>query len=87
MRRALKRDLSEAAIVQALEQVGALVYRMHTPADLLVQFRRIWYVLEVKTPKARRDKRQVEQERFIALTGTPRVRTPEAALQHIGAMR
>jgi hypothetical protein len=86
MRRALKRDLAEPAIVSALEKIGALVFRMHTPADLLVRFKRQWFVLEVKTLGTYRDKRQIEQEQFIALTDTPRVRTPEDALRAIGAI-
>ena len=86
MRRAYakKRDLSEPAIVAALESIGAKVYR-ELPVDLLVHFRGRFYCLEVKTPtpsgKTPKDKRQIAQNEFIELTGTPVVATPEAALE------
>lgn len=85
-RRALKRDLAEPPIVQGMEQVGALVFRMHTPADLLVYFRRQWFVMEVKTGLRKR-KDQPKQDEFLRLTETPKIRTVDAALRHIGAMK
>lgn len=50
MRRASRRDANEAAIVEALRKVGAFVHYLDgrdTP-DLLVGFRGVWRVLEVK---------------------------------------
>jgi hypothetical protein len=91
MRRAARRDLSEPKIVEALEAIGCKVYRS-LPADLLVH-RSAWgagwfRVLECKTPhgkagKAVVDKRQKDQILFLEQTGTPRVTTPEAALEAV----
>jgi Holliday junction resolvase len=81
---AKRRDAAERDIVNALERVGCLVYRLDVPADLLVWWRERWYLLEVKTRK-RND--QPAQDEFRALTNTPVVATVEQALQAIGAMR
>ena len=81
MRRAAKRDLSEPAIVDALQKLGALVYR-ELPVDLLVFYRGRFMVLECKTegqPKHSR-KRCKGQDDFIKATGCPVVKTPEMAL-------
>lgn len=94
MRRAAKRDENEPEIVDALEQVGIHVYR-HLPVDLLT-FRMTrcrhcggnqWKPLEVKMPHARPRKDQADQQEFLALTGTPVVRTVEQALRAVGAIR
>ena len=47
-----KRDTNEPAIVAALEQVGAVVFRLNAPGcpDLLVGWRGTWLPMEVKTP-------------------------------------
>ncbi|MGH7863347.1 MAG: hypothetical protein ACREQB_00030 [Candidatus Binataceae bacterium] len=84
--RGKRRDLVEPAIVNALEDIGAIVWRLHVPADLLVSFRRKWYVLECKTrDKLRGD--QKAQRAFLELTETPVVRTAEDALRAVGAIR
>jgi hypothetical protein len=82
------RDLVEPAIVEALERVGFHVYRS-LPVDLLV-----WKVgwnyfklLEVKDPHARLDRRQAEQQEFLALTKVPIVRSIDDALRAVGAIR
>lgn len=82
-----KRDAAEQAIVDALEKVGVHVWRLDTPADLLCWRLGKFYVLEVKDPRARKDKRQVDQIEFLELTRAPVVRTPEQALRAVGAMR
>lgn len=89
-RYATKRDASEGPIVDALRGVGAMVYRLDEPCDLLVWYRERWTTLEVKTPwgkagQARTDKRQEAQTNFLRLTGTPIVKTPLEALRCIGA--
>ena len=89
-RYAKRRDLAEAPIVQALEAVGALVFRLDVPCDLLVLFRGRWHTLEVKTPRGKasrtkQDRRQQAQRDFLYLTGTPIVKTPQEALQAVGA--
>lgn len=82
-RHAARRDLAEPAIVQALEAVGAKVYR-DLPVDLLVYFRGAFHCLEVKTPKMNPMKKQrVRQGEFIKDTGTPIVKTPQAAIEAI----
>lgn len=94
-RRAKKRDKSEPAIIQALEQANFEVWILDKPCDLAVR-RDSWppgifQLLEVKTPygkqqKARRDNRQEEQIAFLERTGTPVVTTPMEALRAIGAV-
>lgn len=91
LRYAKRRDLSEPAIIEALERVGAEVWPLDFPVDLLVRFRLHWFLLECKTgrgPKMaiRKDKRQQAQQNFIAATGIPIVRTPVEALKAIGAL-
>ena len=48
-RHAKRRDKTEPDVIKALEQVGAQVWRLDTPCDLLVCFRRRWYLVEVKS--------------------------------------
>jgi hypothetical protein len=79
---AVRRDAAEPHIVLALEKVGALVYRLDTPADLLVFFRNRWSVIEVK---ARKRTDQPAQELFRRLTGTRIVSDADQALRLIGA--
>lgn len=50
MRRAAKVDANQAAIVAALRQIGAKAYYIKEPVDLLVGFRGVNYLLEVKNP-------------------------------------
>jgi hypothetical protein len=45
-----KRDASEKAIVKALEGMGCSVWRMDTPADLLVGFMGRNHICECKSP-------------------------------------
>lgn len=56
MRRAAKRDANEAAIVTALEAVGATVERLSAKdaPDLLVGYRGVNVLLEVKRPAGKR---------------------------------
>ena len=92
-RRAAKRDLTEPAIVAALEAAGAHVWRLSLPLDLLVGLHGRFVLLEVKREgekKPRKDR--AAQTATIAdcqRKGLPVyvVRTPEEALQAIGAVR
>lgn len=91
MRYAARRDLAEGPIVAALERVGAQVFPLDYPVDLLVRFRERWHLLEVKTGRGKtlaiaRDKRQQVQIEFLQTTNTPIVRTPQEALTAIGAL-
>lgn len=88
---AVRRDQAEPPIIDALERVGAAVYPLDYPVDLLVRFRERWHLLEVKTGRGKKqtikvDKRQQAQSNFIQTTGTPIVRTPLEALRAIGAI-
>ena len=88
---ATKRDSIEPAIIEALERVGAEVWPLDYPVDLLVRFRGAWHLLECKTASGKsrriaRDKRQDAQWNFIEGTGTPVVTTPTEALKAIGAV-
>lgn len=67
---ATKRDENESSIVLALRQVGATVWLMDTPCDLLVGFRGNNYLLEVKNPgdketKTAKGKKTKDQEEFF----------------------
>ena len=83
MRRAAKRDASEAAIVEALRAVGATVVRTDW-CDLTVGFRGRNFALEVKTGKGRLTRSQVDLLRTWAGHYVI-VRTPDEALVAIGA--
>ena len=74
-----KRDQNEPVIVQALEAVGAEVWKLSGTGlpDLLVRFRGVLYAGEVKTKTGRL---RATQGAF------PVWRTPEAALAAIGAI-
>lgn len=86
--RAKKRDKSEAGIVQALRKCGYMVWLLDQPDDLLVwhpRFGQNWFrMISAKTldAKGRLPKRrdQAEQDAFVAMTGTPRVGSPEHAI-------
>lgn len=52
-RRAAAVDQNQAAIVKALRAVGAVVYIIREPTDLLVGFNREWVLMEVKDVKGR----------------------------------
>lgn len=87
MRRAARRDKSEAGIVKALEAVGAFVYRLTQPVDLLVYYRERWTLIEIKTPGADMNRKDREAQRVFCQTfGVPLVTTPEEALRAIGAV-
>lgn len=90
-RRAAKRDSAEWPIVEALEKAGAWVQRQVNP-DLLVLYSERLYGLEVKSNNRKPDKRQKAQIEFLAEMKRRRapvyvVRTPEEALQAVGAIR
>jgi hypothetical protein len=77
-----KRDLAEQAIVDALQAVGARVWRLSGTGnpDLLVLHRGRYTPLEVKTEKGRRTANQTDIPWTL-------VRLPEQALLAIGAIR
>ncbi len=88
-RYAARRDLNEPSIVQALQAVGAFVYPLKKPVDLLVGFRSTWHILEVKNPTGR-NRIESDQQDFIrhalgVACPVHVVRSAEEALTAIGA--
>lgn len=88
-RYAAKRDANEPAIILGLRKVGATVYQLSGKGipDLLVGFRGVTYLLEVKE---RKGKLTNAQDDFMSVWEGQRVyiaRTVEAALAAIGAAR
>ena len=64
--RALRVDENQKAIVKALEQVGAFVWIIGRPVDLLVGFRGMTILMEVKNPKTSYGKKlNVNQKEFF----------------------
>jgi len=61
-------DANQASIVEALEKIGCRVYDIDKPVDLLVEFRGVWVVLEVKTKKGKLEK---SQKRFFEKVKAP----------------
>ena len=83
-----KRDRNEPAIVKALNDCGAITYRLSGTGlpDLLVGWRGVWLLLEVKAPKGRMEPDQVIFHATAKALGLPcyRVNTDEAALDVLG---
>ncbi len=98
MRHAPRRDANEASIIRALRQAGAFVWQLdqRNLPDLLVGFRRVWYVLEVKLPLGpkggAKDKTLSEGQSAFFLDCAMRelpahvVRSEEDALRAIGCL-
>jgi hypothetical protein len=84
--RARKVDLTQRVIVDALRGVGAHVWIIGEPCDLLIWWRGDWILMECKTGKRKR-KDQPKQEAFLYEFSVPVVRSPENALRAIGALR
>lgn len=59
-----KRDANEQEIIDALEKVGAQVTQLDDPADLLVDYRLHWHLLEVKVNE--KSKLTLKQRNFHA---------------------
>lgn len=84
MRQAAKRDANEGPIVSALQAVGAWVHRLDRPFDLLVHFRRQWFLLEVKQEAGRLTPAQRKALAEVGVAAVHIVKTPEEALRAIG---
>lgn len=97
-RYAKRTDTSQEKIVEALRAAGCQVYIIGKPCDLLVRYfsrsygHYLWTTMECKSPygkknpKARVDKRQTEQIKFLNDSGTQIVLTPDQALRIVGAI-
>ena len=57
MRRDARRDVNEKPIIEALRAVGATVYIMDDPCDLLVGYKGSTLLMEVKNPESRYGKK------------------------------
>jgi hypothetical protein len=81
---AVKRDVSEAAIVQALRRAGAKVVLL-SEFDMLVWFRGALFMLDAKGERGRITGRQ----QALLDDGFPLrfAKTPQEALKAIGAIR
>jgi hypothetical protein len=73
-------DANQPPIVEALELMGCRCYDMERPVDLLIEYRSIWIVLEVKNPKGKNTLTE-EQVKFFGRTEAPAyvVRSPDEA--------
>jgi hypothetical protein len=80
MRHAARTDASQAEVVKALRAIGAQVYYVKLPLDLLVAYRSRTFLVEVKEDGGRMTK---EQSEFLAVwTGEAHVvRSPEEAVR------
>ena len=75
-------DANQAEIITALEKVGCTVYDIDKPVDLLVEFRGLWILIEVKTTKG---KLEDSQKRFFKKVKAPAfiVRNVEEAVSAV----
>lgn len=81
-----KRDASEQAIVDALEAIGATVFRLSGPGvpDLLVGFKGHWTPMEVKARTGRLTPLQAKNRWGNTV---PIVRSVDEAYQAVGVVR
>jgi hypothetical protein len=88
MRYALRVDANQDAIVSALRSVGANVWIIGLPVDLLVGFRGHTFLVEVKTTSKKR-LTDLQADFFESWTGgtLARIDCPEAALRMIGVIK
>lgn len=86
---ARKRDANEAEIVAALERVGATVAELDKPVDLVVGYRGVNFLLEVKNgnqPPSWQRMTEDQQRFFDTWQGRAAVvRNVDEALEAIGA--
>lgn len=83
-----RRDDNEPAIVRALERVGATVELMSLVGgpDMMVGFRGVTHLLEVKTAKGRLEETQVKWQEWWRGSRVHVVRDELEALRAIGAI-
>ena len=81
-----KRDANEQQIVRDLEKVGAKVWRLSQPCDLLVRFAFRYYLLDVSNPAYPNRKREQDQLETFTQWGVVVVTTSDEALRAVGAM-
>jgi hypothetical protein len=92
VRRAAKVDMNQEAVVSALRAAGASVWVLGRPTDLLVGFRSVTLLVEVKNPDTGYGKRGAnknQREFMEKWKGGPvsLVDGPEAALRALGVLK
>jgi hypothetical protein len=88
MRYAAKVDANQELIVSALRSVGAYVWIIGLPVDLLVGYKNHTFLVEIKTNSKKR-LTSLQADFFESWTGgtLARIDSPEAALRMIGVMK
>jgi hypothetical protein len=78
-------DENASDVVDGLRDVGALVWPLGRPCDLLVLFRDRYFLLDVDGITKNRKRDQAQLDNF-ALWHVVLVKTPEQALRAVGAI-
>lgn len=91
-RRAAKIDDNQQSVVSALRKAGAWVQSIGQPWDLLVYFRGVWHVLEVKDGAKQPCKQELSPAQLdtlanLRLCGVKLVRNEREALEAVGAVK
>jgi len=63
-------DANQPEIIEALESIGCCVYEIERPVDLLVEYKRIWVLLEVKNPNGK-NRMEDDQLKFFKKSRAP----------------
>ena len=63
-------DLNQPEIILALEKIGCTCFEIEQPVDLLIEFRGLWILLEVKNKKGK-NKLTKDQDRFFSKAKAP----------------
>lgn len=69
MRRAAKADANQREIKKALEAIGASVYYIREPVDLMVGFRKRTLAIEVKNRDGKDELTKAQREFFATFNG------------------
>ena len=93
MTKPLRVDKNQAEIVAALRKIGALVWSIGQPFDLLVRYRGQWHVFEIKNRAGRNRITQAQNAALQALyaneghlQSVPIIYTVDEAMKCIGAI-
>lgn len=88
MRYAARVDANQAEIVKALRQVGAYVWIVGLPVDLLVGYKGHTFLMEIKTNSKKR-LTDLQSDFFLNWTGGTvcRIDSVESALRMIGVVK
>ena len=63
-------DLNQPEIILALEKIGCKCFEIEQPVDLLIEFRGLWVLIEVKNKKGK-NKLTPDQDRFFEKVKAP----------------